>query len=153
MTVLTLFASFNPPVLCKYMSSAPRCLVFVTGQTFAANLRGNENYSRELSRPKLRKKRRPDPWEMEDKDDSNDWEVEEEEIIDFFYWEDGDDLEEAAAAVEKQFAEFEAAVSALSDTDIAMSDTSVTTGTSSSAAIASVSTWFLLVTVPIWYLN
>jgi len=90
---------------------------------------------------------------MKDKDDGNDWDVEEEEIIDFFDWEDGDDLEEAAAAVEKQFAEFEAAVSALSDTDIAMSDTSVTTETSSSAAIASVSSWFLLVTFPIWYLN
>jgi hypothetical protein len=134
-----------------------------------------ENYSRELSRPKLRKKRMrrlrrkrrkmrqrarqqalvrtADPWEMKDKDDGNDWDVEEEEIIDFFDWEDGDDLEEAAAAVEKQFAEFEAAVSALSDTDIAMSDTSVTTETSSSAAIASVSSWFLLVTFPIWYLN
>mmetsp|Transcript_18295 Transcript_18295/g.27554 ORF Transcript_18295/g.27554 Transcript_18295/m.27554 type:complete len:141 (+) Transcript_18295:125-547(+) len=97
--------------------------------------------------------RTADPWKMEDKDDGNDWDVEEEEIIDFFGWEDGDDTEEAAAAVEKQFAELEAALSALSDTDIAMSDTSVTTEISSSAAIASVSTWFLLVTFPIWYLN
>lgn len=95
--------------------------------------------------------RTADPWEMEDKDDGNDWDVEEEEIIDIFDWDDGDDPEEAAAAFEEEVAEFEAAVSALSD--VAMSDASETTEFGSSAAIASVSTWFLLVTFPIWYLN
>ena len=96
--------------------------------------------------------RTADPWEMEDKDDGNNWDVEEEEIIDIFDWEDGDDIEEAAAAFEEEVAEFEAAVSALSD--VAMSDASERTEMSSSATIASVSTaWFLLVTFPIWYLN
>eukprot|EP00985_Skeletonema_marinoi_P012539 scaffold6063_cov191-Skeletonema_marinoi.AAC.12 len=125
----------------------------------------DRNRNRELMRKKwkkkrmrrLRRKRRKmrqrarqqalvrtaDPWEMEDKDDGNDWDVEEEEIIDIFDWDDEDDPEEAAAAFEEEVAEFEAAVSALSD--VAMSDASETTEFGSSAAIASVSTWFLLV--------
>lgn len=84
---------------------------------------------------------------MEDKDDGNDWDVKEEEIIDIFDWDDGD----AAAAFEEEVAEFQAAASALSD--VAMSGASEKTEISSSATIASVSTWFLLVTFPIWYLN
>ena len=89
-----------------------------------------------------------DPWKMEGEDDG-DWEVF-EEIVD--YWDDGDGdyTAEAAAAFEKELAEFEAAESDMSH--VSMSDSQAKSEMSSSATNVDLSNWFL-VTFPVWYLS
>ena len=93
-----------------------------------------------------------DPWKIGDGDgdDGGDWEVF-EEIIDYWDDGDGDDTVEAAAAFEKELAEFEAGESGMAHVTMLDNQDQDETGMSSSATIVDLSKWFL-VTSPIWYL-